>query len=91
MQVVVGLEGGQEEVTEEGCGQCYGKLMQSWCSLKVTLLLQQIGKKKKRIFPFPTSLHHYRHRFDKVLAKRKLLGFSFLVSFFKCHGVYEEA
>ena len=48
-------------------------------------------KKKKRIFPFPTSLHHYRHRFDKVLAKRKLLGFSFLVSFFKCHGVYEEA
>ena len=64
--------------------------VQSWCSLKVTLLLQQ-KEKKKRIFPFPTSLHHYRHRFDKVLVERKLLGFSFLVSFLKCHGVYEEA
>lgn len=48
-------------------------------------------KKKKRIFPFPTSLHHYRHRLDKVLTERKLLGFSFLVSFLKCHSVYEEA
>ena len=91
MQVVLGLEAGQEEVTEEGCGQCHEKLMQSWCSLKVTLLLQQKEKKKKRIFPFPTSLHHYRHRLDKVLTERKLLGFSFLVSFLKCHSVYEEA
>lgn len=52
MQVVLGLEAGQEEVTEEGCGQCHEKLMQSWCSLKVTLLLQQKEKKKKEFSHF---------------------------------------
>ena len=36
-----GWKGGKEEAMEEGCGQCHEKLMQSWCSLKVTLLLQQ--------------------------------------------------
>ena len=40
----MGLEGEQEEVKGEGCGQCHEKLTQSRCSLKVTLLLQQ--KKK---------------------------------------------
>lgn len=39
--VVVGLEGEQEEVKEEGCGQRHEKLAWSRCSLKVTLLLQQ--------------------------------------------------
>lgn len=88
MPVVEELNGEQEKVKEEGCGQCHEKQTWSWCSLKVTLLLQKKKKStytQKWIFSFSICLDHYRHRFDKVLAKRKLCFY-----FLRCHGVYEK-
>lgn len=50
-------------------------------------------KNRKRIFSFPTFLCHYRHRFDQVLAKRKLLfwGFFFKIPWCLRGGLSSEA
>lgn len=80
--LVVELNGEQEEVKEEGCGQRREKQMRSQCSLKVTLLLQEKNTHTKNSFSHFLHFCTIKDRFDKVMAKRKLL-FLFFGFFFK--------
>lgn len=86
MPVLEELNGEQEEVKEEGCGQCHEKQTWSRCSLKVTLLLQQKTK------PHKNGFSHFLY--VCAIMDTELIKFwpkeSCCFCFLRCHGVYEK-